>query len=239
MADDKSTRFGRLRNLHPSNAGERQEIELRQLSPEMALLRQWQMKRLTATHTDLLHSPRFGAACAFFLSDLYAPRDFSQRDEDGEHVYEIMRAFLPDRMLHTLALALELNRQTRKLDDALLDVLVGQLGMKEELSAELYAEAYRLCDNYDTRKQQIDSLMEVGLGVNKLAHRPFAESILRLAHAPAYRAGWGELQDFLERGFAAFKQMKDARPFLDTICGREQLILDQIYANRPNPFEIE
>lgn len=235
----RSSGFGRLRNLHPSRAGERQEVELRQLSPEMALLRQWQLERLTATHNDLLQSRRFGAACSFFLSDLYAPRDFSQRDQDGEHVYEIMNSFLPDRMLHTLAQALELNRLTRGLDDVLLAVLVDQLGMEAELSAELYAEAYRLCDNYDTRKQQIDALMEVGLGVNKLARRPFAEQVLRLAHGPAYRAGWGELQDFLERGFAAFKQMGDAKLFLDTICGREQVILDQIYENRPNPFNID
>lgn len=235
---DRSSGFGRFRNLHPSRAGDRQKAELRQLSPEMTLLRQWQLERLTATHNDLLHSERFGPACAFFLSDLYAPRDFSQRDQDGEHVYEIMRTFLPDRMLQTVGLALELNRLTRSLDDDLLTVLVDQLGMTDQLSAELYAEAYRLCDNYGLRKQQIDMLMEVGLGVNKLARRPFAEQVLRLAHGPAYRAGWGELQDFLERGFVAFKQMKDARPFLDIVCGREHVILDQIYANRPNPFTI-
>ena len=106
MARKKQSRLSQLRNLHPARAGDREEVELRQLSPEMALLRQWQLERLTATHNDLLHSPRFGAACAFFLSDLYAPRDFSQRDQDGEHVYEIMRSFLPDRMLQTLALAI-------------------------------------------------------------------------------------------------------------------------------------
>lgn len=235
----KGSRFGRIDQLHPGRAGARQPADPAGLTPHMRLLRQWQQDRLAATHADLLQSDRFGPACRFFLSDLYAPRDFSQRDQDGEHVYEVMRRFLPDRMLVTLGQAIELNRQTRALDDALLHVLTTELGMEDALTAEMYAEAYRLCDNYGARVRQIEMIRDVGQGVDRLTRRPFVTSILRLAHGPAHRTGWGELQQFLERGFEAFRHMGDAHPFLDTVCGRERRILDQIYANDPHPFAVE
>jgi hypothetical protein len=59
---------------------------------------------------------------------------------------------------------------------------------------------------------------------------------LRLARKPAEWAGWADLQDFLERGFAAFKQMERAEAFLRTIELREMHILDRIYEQDPDPF---
>ena len=56
---------------------------------------------------------------------------------------------------------------------------------------------------------------------------------------PARLAGFGELQDFLERGFRAFRHMEDASEFLDTIERRETQILDRIYARHPHPFDLE
>ena len=51
-------------------------------------------------------------------------------------------------------------------------------------------------------------------------------------------AGWHELQGFLERGYAAFKHMKGAEEFLNTIETRETGILDRIYAGDPDPFDL-
>jgi hypothetical protein len=93
----------------------------------------------------------------------------------------------------------------------------------------MYAEAYRRCDNYDDRARQIAMLVEVGRKIDRIVRLPLIGLALRLAHAPAHRAGWGAVQEFLERGYAAFKHMKGAGEFLETVRCREMQILDQIY----------
>jgi len=63
---------------------------------------------------------------------------------------------------------------------------------------------------------------------------------LRLTRGPALRGGWDEMQGFLERGFSAFKQMgKKTGYFLDTLEQRELQILDQIFANADDPFDMD
>ena len=65
-------------------------------------LRAWQAARLAKTHADLLASPQFSIAATFFLSDLYGPKDFSERDAEMEKVLPIMTTMLPVSGLRTL-----------------------------------------------------------------------------------------------------------------------------------------
>ncbi|MBX3057186.1 MAG: hypothetical protein KF770_12015 [Anaerolineae bacterium] len=219
-------------------APERQLVGAGVLSPQMAILRQWQVDRLAQTHEDLLRNKRYGRACQFFLSDIYGAQDFSQRDADAENVYRTMRKYLPDRLLITMGKTIALNKITQQLDAHLLDALVNRLGMTDTLTAEMYAEAYRLCDNYETRQKQLDMVLDVGRGVDNLTRIPMIGMVLRAARRPANRSGWSELQDFMERGFAAFKEMRGADQFLAIVEQRERQILDQIFANAPHPFSI-
>jgi hypothetical protein len=53
---------------------------------------------------------------------------------------------------------------------------------------------------------------------------------------PAKLAGFGELHNYLERGFEAFRQTEDIQTFLDTIERRELKILERIHARHPQPF---
>jgi len=204
----------------------------------LLVLRQWQSDRLKNTHQDLLDSPDFGAACNFFLTDVYAPRDFSQRDEDILYVYHAMKRIMPAPIMRTLNLVISLNDLTTKLDQKLLQVMMEELQVTDQVTVEMYAEGYRLCDNYDERVKQIDLIVALGRSVNKLVRLPLIGFSLRLAHAPAHLSGWAELQGFLERGFAAFKRMKRVEPFLKTIEQREKQILDQIYAGEAEPFKL-
>jgi len=107
----------------------------------MILLRTWQTERLSHTYSDLLESRRYRQACRFFLDDIYAPKDFTQRDHDIERMYNFMRRFIPERIIHSLTLAVELNTLTHQLDDALLDALT-QLGMTDTLTADEQARLY-------------------------------------------------------------------------------------------------
>jgi hypothetical protein len=209
------------------------------LPPDLAVLRAWQAERLARTYADLLADPDTRPACLFFLSDIYGPRDFSQRDHDVERLYLLLRRVLPDQMLATLASSIEMNRLSHQLDQQLLDVLVNQLGASGQVTAELYAEAYRRCDNEPERRTQIEVISRVLYEVHEGTHWRPAGAVLKLAYAPAAAAGWLELYDFLRRGYAAFRNLRLINRFAGTIQHRETLIMERIFAGLPEPFEIE
>ena len=208
------------------------------LDAPLRLLRQFQSNRLAVTHADLMQSREYGPACRFFLSDIYAARDFSQRDQDIESLYELMHHFLPDFLLSLVRQTIPPNNLTNMLDQALLEVLVDDLEVTDEITAEQYAEAYRICDNYDERAYQIRLVGEVGRKVELGTRLPLVGMTLRLARGPARRAGWSEMQDFLERGYSAFNRMPRPGHFLETLQRRELHILDNIFTSRPDPFSI-
>ena len=217
--------------------GRREKAGEAPLDPQLLALRRWQSQRLAQTHADLLRSDRYGLACRFFLTDIYGPRDYSQRDQDLLQVYNAVKPFLPKRIVETMKLTLDLNVLTGRLDNLLRQTLFEQMEISE-ITHGHYAEAYRLCDNYDDRVKQIDLIVDLGDHLDQLSRTPFVSFTLRLARAPARFTGWAELQDFLERGFQSFKRMRGAAPFLQAIDRREKEILDRIYARHPTPFEI-
>jgi hypothetical protein len=47
---------------------------------------------------------------------------------------------------------------------------------------------------------------------------------------PARLAGLGELHDFLQRGYDAFRTMGGASEFLNLIVGRERKLLEALFA---------
>src|SRR5512135_1874317 len=65
------------------------------LHPQLAMLREWQADRLAHTYADLRADRHYGPACEFFLSDIYAARDFSQRDQDLERIHDRLSHILP------------------------------------------------------------------------------------------------------------------------------------------------
>jgi hypothetical protein len=227
-----------LWELQNSESAKHKRIERDELEPQIKLLKTFQAERLAQTYADLLATKRYGPASQFFLTDIYAPKDFSQRDHDAERIYHLMRKFLPERMLYLLAKVLELNNLTETLDHQLIEVLVNQLDVSDTITPELYAEAYRICDNFQERYHQIETIIEVGWGVDRLIKNPLTVATLRIAKVPAYRAGWHELHDFLARGYEAFKAMRGSKKFLETLETREKRILNQIFSADPDPFAI-
>lgn len=227
-----------LAHLAQARPGHHQSIESRQLTAELARLRLFQSQRLAATHADLLTSQRYRPAAEFFLTDVYAPRDFSQRDADLQHFYEGVSRVLPERAVSILANVVALSNLSNDLDDRLAGVLVDELGVTDHITPQQYAAGYRICDNYDERLRQIKLIGDIGHGIDRLVHIPFVAIALRLAHAPAVLAGWSELQHYLEHGFTAFKHMKGANEFLTIVDRRETAILDRIFAGDEEPFRM-
>jgi hypothetical protein len=73
-------------------------------------------------------------------------------------------------------------------------------------------------------------MLAVGQRLDALVKKPFILSTLKLMRTPAQLAGLGDLQDFLERGFEAFRGMGGARAFLETIEEREREIARGIFS---------
>jgi hypothetical protein len=217
----------------------RDEQQLTGLTPEQRMLRQWQSTRLAKTYEDLLASPRYKPATEFFLTELYGEQDFGKRDQDLERAYPIMVRTMPPKLLDPLAMAVELNALSHELDAELARVLVEELGVRENLTEEQYAQAYRLCDSYDRRLHQIELIQLLGRKLNAAVATPFIYTVLRLSKGPTHLAGFGELHTFIDNGYKAFRHMGDAGEFLHTIVTREQRILDRIHANHPHPFALD
>lgn len=208
------------------------------LTPQMAALRAFQVERIRATYRDFAAQAQYAPTLDFFTDDLYAARDFSQRDHDAARVHAFLKKFMPAEMLKLATDALELTRLSYTLDEALLTTLTTELGFKKNLATPLYAEAYRRSDNLRAREKQIDLLVTVMQDSADTAHMPLTGVALKLAKGPAHTAGWHELYAFLERGHRAFAQVKHPERFLDAIQEREDRIMRRIMARDTNPFRL-
>jgi len=225
-----------LRQLQASGEIQHEAVPSTGLDPHLALLRAWQADRLAATYADLLADKHTRPASHFFLSDIYGPRDYTQRDHDAERLHTILARLVPAPLLKQLADVIQLNQLTSALDQQLVAVLFGELGVTDAIAPEQYAEAYRRCDNEVERAEQIDLIVRVLGDAAQGAHWPGVGVALKLAGGTARKAGWVELYGFLERGYQAFKRIKDVKAFVTTIERRERRILDRIFANDPDPF---
>ena len=232
-AQQLRTQLDRLRALREGRAAAPGVDEL------LPALRRWQARRLARTYADLAANDRYAPATAFFLSDLYGERDFEERDLSLERAYPLLVKILPGAMLLPVARAIELHALTGELDRALCKALAEGKIDKDSITESAYASAYRRCANRHLRLRQIEILVIVGRRLDSVVGKPLLRHMLRLARKPARAGGFAQLQDFLERGFAAFRHMKDAGEFLATIERREKAVLERLFAGTPKPFDLE
>ncbi len=183
------------------------------------LLRQWQAERLARSYADLLASKRFGGTAAFFLTDIYGPKDLSHHEDDIRRILPVMKRTLPAGALETVANAVELNTLSERLDAAMLRVLRPKAG---RMTAADYTKAYREVGRRAERERQIELIGDIGRSLERLTRSRFIGAALSAMRQPARLGGLGELQDFLERGYKAFRKMGSTDEFLKTIVERER-----------------
>lgn len=203
------------------------------LAGALERLADWQARRLRMTYADLAADPRYTAAIQFFQNDLYGSADYSRRDADLVRVVPVMVKMLPDGVVATAALAVELNALSQELDRALLARLPRADG---NFTVAEYCKAYRRAGNFPLRRRQIRLIGEIGTALDHAVHKPLLVTALSMMRRPARMAGLAALQDFLERGFAAFRSMKGAREFLATVDERETHIHQAIVDGSSDPF---
>ena len=225
MADHAASMEGHLRFL--------KELRGRETASPARLreVKRWQAQRLAATYADVSGEPRYQAATRFFLDDLYGPKDFSRRDQAMLRIVPVMSRILPASAVETAAMAIELDALSEDLDQRLADAL----GTRP-LDARSYAEAYRASGERAERERQVELIDAVGHRLDALVKKPLLGKTLHLMRQPARVAGLTDLQDFLERGFDAFRRMDGADYFLALVRERETEILNRLFSGEPMPF---
>ena len=186
-------------------------------------VRTWQATRLARTYDDFRTDPQYTRAIEFFLSDLSGPQDFTRRDHDLSVAWTRLERTLPQPALNVLTRAIEFEVLTAELDHA----IVAQL-LPGQLTDATYAAAYRAVANREHRMHQIELIVGMGRELEWMVRMPGIGLLLQLAHIPAHVAGFGALQDFLERGFAAFRDVRDTERLLDAIQERETRFMDTL-----------
>jgi hypothetical protein len=201
------------------------------LPPRLKELKRWQSARLESTYADLAAEPRYQDATAFFLEDLYGPKDFSARDQEMLRIVPVMKRLLPATAVETAALAIELEALSEDLDHRLAAALP-----EGPIDAESYGEAYRASSTRAERERQVDLIVAVGARLDQLVRKPLVYRTLKLMRQPSRVAGLADLQEFLERGFESFREMGGAGLFLETVRERETAILRALFSAKPMPF---
>ena len=203
---------------------------------EFAALQQWQRQRLAETYADLLAEEQFEAAGHFFLEEIYGGLEFRERDQQVARVLPVMARMLPEHMLQTMTGAFGLQALSLELDmDMARHMAVEDL---LALDTPAYGRIYRSTGRERGRKRQIELIRQLGLELVELVRHRLVLKLIRLLRLPARAAGFGRLQDFLEQGLWAFRQMQDGRYFVLTIHQREQTIMQQLMAGSDQPFEV-
>lgn len=191
-------------------------------------VKRWQRQRLASAYADLAADDRYARATAFFLDQLYGPKDFSGRDAQMLRIYPAMVRILPASAVETAAVAIEVDALSEDLDRRLAAVIE-----PGPIDWATYAKAYRASSTLAERERQIGLIDAVGWRLDRLVRKPMVHSTLKLMRRPARMAGLAGLQNFLEEGFESFRRMHGAGPFLKAIAERETVLARRLFSGEP------
>ena len=192
-------------------------------------LKAYQSRRFAHTYQDLLLLPRYRAATQFFLTELYGPQEFAQRDAQFARVVPALVRLFPVEVVATVAQLGELHALSETLDDACARHLQRQYPDGAGLDAARYVAAWQAVGRPEVREQQIALTLSIGLALDGFTRSRLLRTSLRVMRRPAQAAGLADLQRFLEAGFDAFAAMQGAAGFLGWVGERERALARALF----------
>jgi hypothetical protein len=186
--------------------------------------------RMRNTYADLRAVARYRAATDFLIDDLFGAGNLGARVHQLKAAEAAMLKTMPTALLRMLVEAIHLTTMIVETDITLSGHLRAQGVVAGDLSDVMLAEACLQSIGLDRYKLQIKSVQVLGNEIDAVINKPLVGTALRMCRKPAHLMGLGELQDFLERGFGAFKKMHGAGEFLATFDEREKAIYERIYS---------
>jgi hypothetical protein len=190
-------------------------------------LQTFQSERLRRDHADLAVDPQYQAIGEFFFTEMYGPRDFSNRDSQARRLLQFVNV-IPGLTLRDVEPALSLLDLSNRLDDEVIACLV-ELDAPLTFDEHSYERAYRLADNYDLRHEQLELVRTALYNVHHTAHNPLIRLTLERTSGLAERLGMADIHTFLRKGHEAIQPVRDIYRFVETVYVREKDRLDRIY----------
>lgn len=180
---------------------------------------QWQLAFVLSHFGDLADRRGYAEAINFTVSD-FAGISVSARDAEAARAAPFFTKLLPLGALQALSAAGELNARSLSINLDVCRILSESLENDIGPSVLDYAYAYRDVTTLDECAELIGLMEELGHKLKGLVGMPFIGLSLKTMHGPAHALGFGALQDFLENGFKAFKQIPDVDYFLTEVGQR-------------------
>jgi hypothetical protein len=188
----------------------------------------WQLEYLLPYFADLYEQPGYAEAIDYTMNDL-AGVGISNRDRDLERVAPVITRMLPLGALQTIASAAEMNARVLEFNIAICRALLIDDELPEKITELDYSVACRKASSLEDLVELVHLITGLGKTLKSLVRVPMINMTLRAMRAPAHAAGFGALQDFLERGHATFKQIPDIDLFLGEIEIRMVKMFTQIH----------
>lgn len=204
------------------------------LERSLFAIKQFQARRFAGTYQDLLQSSIYAAPTRFFLEELYSEKDFSDRDAQFSRIAGALQTFFPRQVVSTAVALAELHALTESLDIEMAHFL--SAGSKKDtplLCSASYIDIWRRVATPAIRLGQLQSVLDIGLELDRLTRTKGLRLTLRMMRGPAKAAGLHSLQAFLEAGFDTFAGMRgqgrEAQVFLAYIRDRETQWIDSLF----------
>jgi len=176
----------------------------------------WQLEYLLPFFSDLYARDGYSDAIDFTISDL-AGIGISSRDRDLERAAPAITTILPLRALETIAKAAEMNARVLEINTAICRCLLVGNDLPAQITELEYCIACRKASSLDDCVELIHLITGLGRTLKSLVTVPMIGMTLRTMRAPARAAGFGALQEFLEKGYRTFRQIPDIDHFLSEI----------------------
>ena len=179
----------------------------------------WQVAYLLPFFSEFERRPDTAAAVEFIVSDLMGS-GVSERDADVARIIPIMVRLLPENALQALASAMELNARTLAINLTNCRDLSERADIGKGISERDFCAAFRRTTTLDECLDLIDLTMVLGHTLERLVRSRMLRMTLQAMHYPAHSAGFGAMQDFLEKGYTTFHAIDDVDYFLGQFAER-------------------
>jgi len=188
----------------------------------------WQLEYLLPFFSDLYTREGYAEAIDFTMSDL-AGIGISNRDRDLERAAPAITRLLPLGALATLATAAQMNARVLKVNIAICRCLLVGQNLPAHITELDYCIACRKASSFEECAELVHLITGLGRTLQSLVNIPMIGMTLRAMRAPAHAAGFGALQEFLEKGYGTFRQIPDIEHFLGEIETRMIEVFERIY----------
>ncbi|MDJ0711587.1 MAG: hypothetical protein QNJ14_14440 [Woeseiaceae bacterium] len=212
-----------------SNAVHRQYLSDADLFDKYERFLEWQIAYSLPFYSEFDENAETAAAVEFVVSDLIGT-GVSARDADMARVVPVMVRLLPAKALKALAAAMELNFRALAINLDVCRQLYAAVDVAAGCSERQYCEAFRTTTSLDECMDLINLTTDLGHALKGLVRSTFLQATLRAMHYPAHAAGFGAMQQFLEKGFTTFHAIDDVDEFLDRFRTRMMYVFTRTCA---------